>query len=82
MAVVGIENREDLEILSLLEERRFDEVAWPMIQLLDREAPDWQYDTGIGLRSFVNQVPEVWTAIHWLWEVVTSRNVRKEEAVS
>ena len=53
-----------------------------MIQLLDREAPDWQYDTGIGLRSFMNQVPEVWTAIHWLWEVVTSRNVRKEEAVS
>ncbi len=72
----------DLEILSLLEERRFDEVAWPMIQLLDREAPDWRYDTGIGLRSFVNQVPEVWTAIHWLWEIVTSRTVHNADAVS
>lgn len=72
----------DLEILSLLEERRFDEVAWPMIQLLDREAPDWRYDTGIGLRSFVNQVPEVWTAIHWLWEIVTSRTVHNSDAVS
>ena len=53
-----------------------------MIQLLDLEAPDWRYDTGIGLRSFVNQVPEVWTAIHWLWEIVISRPIQKVEAVS
>jgi GT2 family glycosyltransferase len=44
-----------------------------LIALLDSEVREWRNDMSRGNRVFVNQVPEIWLALHRIWPAATGR---------